>query len=127
MGLVVISQGVAAVDSDLWVKVTSSDKGVFYVKKGTFHNAHGSSSVLIQEVVSPLPLVNSNRDVSVNHYRVSVKNKVCDDGYGEASYFFLSGELAFHADYVSGGGSVGDSLGDFICSLSQAKSPSSRK
>lgn len=112
LSVLLLSHTAVADDSNPWVGVASG-KGVnSYVKKGTFHNSNGSSSILLQ--------LEDTNDKSITYYQVSIKNKDCDNGYGKLSYFDLDGRLAFKADYVSQGSSVAATIGDVLCSVKNA-------
>lgn len=101
------SQGAIAAGSSSWFEIAHSADYTSYGKKGSFHNAGGSSSILIQEV--------GEYDRRVSHYKASIKNKDCDNGYGVVSYHHLDGKLDFRSEYMADGNSMTDGLGDLIC------------
>lgn len=98
-----------AVDSDAWLEITHSDSHTYYMRVGTFRNAGGSSSILIEDISKP-----GDR---VWHNRVSVKNKDCDNGYGTATYFYLDGKVEFRKEFVVDGRSMVDVTGGLVCRL----------
>ncbi len=93
-----------------WALVSSSNLIFEYAKKGSGELVKGTRSMLVQYVPS-----SSNPNQSVMFSKMTITDRECKNGYGVIKFYDLSGQFAYKADYVKGGGSISAAAADILC------------
>jgi hypothetical protein len=97
-----------------WTIAMSTAQTDTYVKNDSYQRDNGIRSIITQTLPK-----GSNQDKYVYYSRLTISDNDCQNGYGTAKVFSLSGKILFEADYVKGGGSVAAFIADVICGVNK--------
>lgn len=102
--------------SDEWIQIAESDTAKFSIKVATFEITTNKAG---DTVVSAIGRT-ENADKTINVYKMYVRTRDCDAGYGKLVTLDTSGTFLFENDFASGSGNIGSGKADALCFFHKA-------
>jgi len=111
--LVAACSSVVAADDDEWIEYATTPTDKFYLKKGTGEVINNKSG---EEVFMAIHKNLDMKKKEISFRKVYVRQKDCESGAGKVVFLYVGGNFDDEVDFVLGGGSVGSTLAEYLCS-----------
>lgn len=95
---------------DEWVLLSTSKDNLYKIegKKGSFKVGEKSGMIVTRAII---------KGKNPTYNLILMSKEDCSAGFGKVQYFTTSFEFSYSQDYVYGGGTIAQNVGDLICDL----------